>query len=320
MKTKSAKALFLAISAALAFGVQAESFPVKPISMVVPFPPGGAADAVARILADDLSERLGQQVIVENQNGAGGTIGSSRVARAKPDGYTLLLNNMSQSTVNVFNEKLSYDALKDFSSIGSVAYIPMMLVSNRNFPAKDAAAAIKYLKENSDKISIANNGSGSVTHLCGTLIQRAIGVSGLIEVPYKGSGPALVDVIGGQVDLTCDSSASTNAYLESGKLTALAMTSRERVPTLPDVPTFKELGYESFDLSLWFALYAPQRTPDAIVEKISGALQEAVVDAKFDKRITALGATPEKPADATPLALDKRMQSETQRWRQLFKN
>jgi len=236
------KALLFSAGMLCALAAQAQSYPSRTITLVVPFPPGGAADATARILADDFSQRLGQQVVVENQNGAGGTIGTARVARAKPDGYTLLLNNMSQSTVNVFYDNLPYDTLKDFASIGSVAYVPMMLVATKGFPADDPAAALRYIKANPQRISMATNGQGSVTEVCSRLIQRALGVRDLMEVPYKGSGPALIDVIGGQVDLACDSSPSTQGYLNGGKLKAFAMTSAQRDASVPDVQTFKELG------------------------------------------------------------------------------
>lgn len=317
MQTKI-KGLLCAAGLLVASLAQANGYPNRPITLIVPFPPGGAADATARILADDFGQRLGQQIIVENQNGAGGTIGSARVSRAKPDGYTLLLNNMSQSTVNVFYENLPYDALKDFSSIGSVAYLPMMLVANGAFPESDSAKALEYIKNNRQRLTLATSGMGSTTELCGRLIQRALGLSDLVEVPYKGSGPALIDVIGGQVDMTCDSSPSTVGYLNSGKLKAFAMTSAERDPGLPSIPTFKELGYD-LDLSLWFAMYAPAGTSADIVAKLSDALQQSVQDPKFTQRLTGLGAYPESPEQATPQALDARMEKETKRWRELFK-
>ncbi len=307
--------LALAVSATLA---AAQAFPDKPVTVIVPFAAGGPTDTVARLIAQSMTGNLKQQVIVENAGGAGGTIGANKVAKAKPDGYTLLLHHIGQTTAPSLYRKLPYDALNDFEPVGLVADVPMTLISKKDFPPKDMKELITYVKANKDKVTYANAGLGSASHLCGMLLMSAIQVD-LTTVPYKGTGPAMNDILGGQVDFMCDQTTNTTGQIKAGKVKAYAVTTPKRVPSLPDLPTMQESGLANFDVAVWHGLYAPKGTPKAVVDRLAQALQVAVQDPMVKTRLAELGAEPVPVAQATPEALGKKAKAQVELWSPIIK-
>ncbi len=307
--------LVLAIGSPLA---AAQDYPSKPIMMLVPFPPGGSTEVLGRVLAQSMSELLKQQVILETVGGAGGTIGAARAAKAAPNGYTILFHNMAQASAPALYRKLPYDPVADFEPIGLVTDVPMILVARKDFPPKDVKELLAYLKANKDKVTFANAGVGATSHMCGMLFMNAIQTD-LTTVPYKGTGPALNDLMGGQVDLLCDQPAATSSHVKSGRIKAYAVATKARVPSLPDVPTFAESGLQGFELVVWHGLYAPKGTPKPIIEKLAATLQQALKDPALAQRFADLGTEPIAQNRATPDALRIYLKSEVDRWGPLIK-
>ncbi len=304
---------------ALALGVfstaaSAQTYPTKPVTLIVPFSAGGPTDTVARTLGASMQEDLKQTVIVENVGGAGGTIGVARTARSAPDGYTILLHHIGMSTAPTLYRKLSYDPLKDFEYIGQVADVPMTMIARGNFPAKDAKEFLAYVKANHSKLSYANAGLGSASHLCGLLFMSAIQAD-FTTVPYKGTGPAMNDLLGGQVDFMCDQTTNTTSQIKGGKVKAYAVTTTDRVASLSDLPTMQEAGLQGFEVAVWHALYAPKGTPKPIVDRLVTALQKALKDPAVKARFNDLGTAPVPLEDATPESLQKKLSSEIAKWR-----
>ena len=296
----------------------AQQYPTKVITILVPAAAGGPTDTVARVLAPPMAKDLKGQVIVENAGGAGGTIGAGRVARLPSDGYTLYLYHIAHSTFPALYRKLAFDPVKDFEPIGRVTDVPMTLVSKKDLPAKDFKELLAWIKANGKKVSIANAGVGSASHLCGLLFMQAIQTE-LTPVPYKGTGPAMNDLLGGQVDLMCDQTTNTTSHIKSGKIKVYAVTTKSRVESLKDVPTLDELGLKNFELSAWHGLWAPKGTPKPIVEQLSKALQVALKDPTVIQRFADLGTVPVKDSDATPAALQGQLKSEIERWGPIIK-
>jgi tripartite-type tricarboxylate transporter receptor subunit TctC len=296
----------------------AQAFPDKPVTIVVPFAAGGPTDTVARLIAQSMTGNLKQQVIVENNGGAGGTIGANKVAKAKPDGYTLLLHHIGQSTAPSLYRKLPYDALNDFEPIGLVTDVPMTIVARKDFPAKDMKELISYVKANKDKVTYANAGIGSASHLCGMLFMTAIQTE-LTTVPYKGTGPAMNDLLGSQVDFMCDQTTNTTGQIKSGKIKAYAVTTAKRVPSLPNLPTMQESGLSNFEVAVWHGLYAPKGTPKATNDRLTHALQAAVQDPHVKQRLGDLGTEPVPVDKATPAALGKQLKSQIDLWSPIIK-
>ena len=237
----------------------AQDYPGKPITMVVPYAPGGSTDVLARILAETMSRDLKQPVIVENLGGAGGTVGSGRVAKAVPNGYTLLFHNMGLAAAPALYRTLSFDPIADFEPIGLVADVPMILVGRKDLPPVTLTELIAYARVHRDKLTFANSGPGSTAHLCAMLLMSQTQIE-LTSVPYRGTGPALQDLIGGQVDLLCDQPVSTAGHIQGKLLKAYAIANKTRIPVLPTVPTFSEAGLPGFELAVWHGLYAPKGT------------------------------------------------------------
>jgi tripartite-type tricarboxylate transporter receptor subunit TctC len=298
--------------------VFAQDFPTRPISMVMPFSAGGPGDTLARIIARGMSPSLKQQVIVENVPGAGGTIGTAKVARAAPDGYQLLLTHISHATNATLYKKLSYDALKDFEPIGLVADLPMTMVSKKDFPPNNFRDLVAYAKANKTKVAYANAGVGSASHLCGLMFMTAIDTE-LTTVPYKGTGPAMNDLLGGQVDIMCDQTVNTLGFIKSQKIKAYGVTSRKRIAQLPELPTFDEAGLPKFELSIWYGLYAPKGTPKPVIDKLAAALQAALRDDVTKARFADLGAEPVSAEKARPDALATMVKSEIDKWAPIIK-
>jgi tripartite-type tricarboxylate transporter receptor subunit TctC len=297
---------------------QAE-FPTKPIAMVIPFPPGGSTDVLGRILAQTMTKYLPQAIAVENTGGAGGTIGAARVARATPDGYTVLFHNMAHASAPALYAKLSYDPVTDFEPIGIVTEVPMILVTRKQFPADNLAGVLEYGKANPGRINFANAGIGATSHLCEVLLQSTTGVR-WTSVPYKGTGPALNDLIGGQVDMICDQPASTLGHIRAGTLKPVAVATKERLKSLPDVPTFTEAGVPGFTLTVWHGLYAPKGTPRAVVDKLAAALRKALEDPVLVPRFQDMSAIIATRDQATPEALRSFLRSDVDRWKAAMKD
>jgi len=306
-------AIFLS-GAALA----AQSYPNKVITMVVPFAAGGPTDTVARLIAVPMSKSLGQQIIVENVAGAGGTIAADRVSKAAPDGYTILIHHIGMSTAPALYRKLPYKPMTDLEPIGLINEVAMTLVAKKDFPAKDLKELIAYVKANKDKVNYANAGLGAASHLCGMVFMSAIGTD-VTTVPYKGTAPAMNDLLGGQVDFMCDQTTNTTSQIKAGKIKAYGVTTKKRVPSLPNVPTMDEAGLKGFEVSVWHGLYAPKGTPKAIIEKLSKALQEALKDPNVKQRFADLGSEPVALNRATPSALSAQLKSEIERWAPIIK-
>ena len=296
----------------------AAEYPSKPITIIVPFAAGGPTDTVARLLGQAMGADLKQTVIVENVAGAGGTVGAGRVARADPDGYTLFLHHIGQSTAPALYRKLPYNAITDFVPIGLVTDVPMTLVARGNFPPKDLKELVAYVKQNKDKVTYANAGLGAASHLCGMLFMSAIDTD-LTTVPYGGTGPAMNDLLGGKVDFMCDQTTNTTGQIKAGKIKVYAVTTKKRVPSLPDVPTAAEAGLPNFEVAVWHGLYAPKGTPKAIIDRLNAALKVALKDPTLNKRFADLGTEPVADNQATPEALGAHLKAQIDLWGPIIK-
>jgi tripartite-type tricarboxylate transporter receptor subunit TctC len=305
-----ATALFLLL---LATAAAAQDYPNKPIVIVVPGAAGGPTDTLARVLAASMSGPLKQQMLVDNAGGAGGTIGINKAAKARADGYTLLLYHIGMATSPALYRKLPYDTLNDFEYIGQIADVPMMLIAKKATPAVTFAEFLAYAKANGDKLTYANAGVGAASYLCGLLLMSTMQVD-FTTVPYKGTGPAMNDLVGGQVDCMCDQTTNTVPQMKSGSVKVYGVTTAARLSSLPDVPTLNEQGLKGFDLVVWNGLYAPKGTPKAALDKLVAALQVAVQDPAFGKRLAELGAEPVPVAKATPESLRTLLKSEIDKW------
>ena len=315
MLTKTAGAALLACAGLVAHTqALAEEWPSKSVVMVVPYSAGGPTDVVARMLAIPMGKHLGQTVVVENTVGAGGTIAPARVARAKNDGYTILIHHMGMATAPALYKKLPYDPLKDFEYIGQVLDVPMTLLSRKDFPANNFQELLSYVKANQDKVSLANAGIGAVSQLCGMLFAHQIGVK-LTTVPYKGAGPAMNDLMGGQVDLLCDQTTQTAPVIKDGnRVKVFGVTTPQRLASMPNIPTLDEQGLKGFDVKVWHGMYAPKGTPAEVVNKINAALNVALKDPVVVQRIADLSSELVSPDRATPQSLKTLLESEVKRW------
>ena len=297
----------------------ASNWPDKPITLVVPYSAGGPTDVVARLLAVPMGQSLGQSVLVENTVGAGGTLAPARIVRSKPDGYTILIHHMGMATAPALYKKLPYDPLKDFEYIGQVLDVPMTLLSRKDFPANNFQELQDYVKKNQDKVSLANAGIGAVSQLCGMLLMHQLGVN-LTTVPYKGAGPAMNDLMGGQVDLLCDQTTQTVPVIKDGKRAKVfGVTTPERLSSLPNIPTLNEQGLKGFDVKVWHGMYAPKGTPKEVIDKINKALNVALKDDTVKARIADLSSDLVSPEKATPEGLRKHLEAEVARWGKVIK-
>jgi tripartite-type tricarboxylate transporter receptor subunit TctC len=312
--------LALALTACLPVPTLAQAdYPNKAISMVVPFPPAGSTDVIGRLLAQTMSKHLGQSVLVENVGGAGGTIGSAKVARAPGDGYTLLFNNMAQASAPSLYAKLPFDPLVDFEPVGPLVEVPMILVARKSFPGDNLQSVFDYAKNNPGKLNFATAGVGATTHLCEVLLQFSTGLK-WTAVPYKGTGPALNDLLSGQVDVICDQPASTLGHIKSGNLKPIAVATKSRLKSLPDVPTFEESGMPGFQLAVWHGLYASKGTPKQAIDKLSAALRQSLADPAFTQRLQDMSGLIVPAEQATPEALRQLLKSEVERWRNALRS
>ncbi len=312
MRAKLLIALTLALIAA---PVLAQNYPVRPIKLVVPFAAGGPGDTVARLLAQAMSK--GQTVVVENVSGAGGNIGATYVSRAAPDGYTLLFHQLGMAISPFLYSKLEYDPL-DFETIGMVAYQANVLITRPNMVPGTFQDFLSYLKTNHEKLSFASTGPGGASDLCAILFKNATGID-IKTVPYRATAPALTDILGGNVDLLCDSVATATPYVQAGSVQAHGVTTLTRASSLPDVPTLEEQGLKGFDMTTWTSLYAPKGTPRQIVDHLSKSLQDAVQDPQFIASLQKVGSSAQPKERATSEAHAAYLRQEISRWGPIIK-
>jgi tripartite-type tricarboxylate transporter receptor subunit TctC len=315
------KRLLVLAAAALAFVAQAQTFPgSKPVTIVVAFAAGGPVDRVARDLAEAMRKPLGATILIENTVGAGGTIAANKVAKATPDGHTLFLHHVGMATTPALYRKLSFNVETDFDYLGMLTEVPMTLIGRPSLPANNYKELASWINANKGKINLGNAGLGAASHLCGLLFQSALQVE-MTTVPYKGTAPALADLIGGQIDLLCDQTTNTSAQIEGKKVKAYAVTTAKRLttPALKDLPTLQESGVKGFEVSIWNALYAPKGLPADVAAKINGALKAALKDPEFIKKQEALGAVIVTDKRVEPAEHKKFVAAEIAKWGPVIK-
>jgi tripartite-type tricarboxylate transporter receptor subunit TctC len=295
------------LAAGVATMAAAQTYPTRPVAIVVPFAAGGPTDTVTRLIAEVMSRELGQQVQVQNVGGAGGTLGAGQVAAASPDGYTLLLHHIGMSTAPTLYRRLGYDPETDFSPIGLVTAVPMTLIARKDFPPDTTAELVAHI----------NAGVGAASHLCGMLLMEAVGTK-MTTVPYTGTGPMMTDLMGGQIDLSCDQTTNTTSQIKGGTVKAYAVTVPERLDSLPDLPTTAESGLPGLQVSVWHGLYGPKGLSEAVVARLEAALKAALVDPVVVSRFAELGTEPVTPEEATPKGLADTLSSQIAQWRPII--
>lgn len=315
------KRLLALASAAVALFAHADIYPSKPISIVVPFAAGGPTDRVARDLAEAMRKPLGGvTIVVDNAAGAGGSIGANKVARANPDGYTLLLHHIGMATMPTLVRNIPFKVESDFEYLGMVNDVPMTLISKPMLAANNYKELSTWINQNKGKINLGNAGVGSASHLCGLMFQSALGVD-MTTVPYKGTAPALTDLIGGQIDLLCDQTTNTSTYIESKKVKGFAVTTAKRLSTatLKDLPTLQESGLKGFEVTIWHGLYAPKGTPADVQARLNAALKVALKDPDFIKKQEGLGAVVVTDKRSDGAEHKKFVQAEIAKWSPILK-
>jgi tripartite-type tricarboxylate transporter receptor subunit TctC len=305
---------FVATGCALVCGLaSAQTYPSKPISLVVPFAAGGPTDIVARTLAATMGKSLGQTVLVENKVGAGGTLAGAYVAKANPDGYTFLIHHNGMSTAPALYRKMAFNPLTDFEYVSQVVDVPMTLLGRKDLPAKNLQELSSYVKANAKSINLANAGLGAVSHLCGMLFQQALGVD-LTTVPFSGTAPAMNALLGGQVDLLCDQTTQTTQHIKAGTVRMYGVTTKQRIKALPDALTLNESGLKDFEVIVWHGVYAPKGTPAAVIDKVGASIRASLKDPAFTARMADLGAEIVPESKQSPEGLRTWLQSEINKW------
>ncbi len=296
----------------------AQTYPNKPITLVVPFAAGGPTDVVARLLGATMTKTLGQPVVIENKIGAGGTIAAAYTAKAPADGYTFLIHHNGMATAPALYRKLAYNPLTDFEYVSQVIDVPMTLVARKDFPPRDFKELIPYLKANGDKVNVAHAGLGAVSHLCSVLFRQAIGVD-MTTIPFSGTGPAMNALLGGQVDLMCDQTTSTTPQIKAGNVKLYGVTTSSRLKTMPEVPTLAEQGLTGFQMVVWHGVYAPKGTPKVAIDTFGRALSAALKDSGVVAKLTELGSVVVPDEKLSPSGLQSWLQQETQRYGPVIK-
>jgi tripartite-type tricarboxylate transporter receptor subunit TctC len=294
-----------------------DDYPSGPVTIVVPFSAGGPTDTVTRLIAEPMGEALGTQIVVQNVTGAGGTLAATQVANAPADGSVLLLHHIGMSTAPSLYENLAYDPLESFETIGLITSVPMTIIARADFEPSTLQELIDYVKANADSVTYANAGIGAASHLCGLLFMDAIDTQ-VVEVPYQGTGPAMTDILGGQVDFMCDQTTNTTGQITSGEVKAYAVTTDERLDALPELPTTAEAGLPDFEIGVWHGLYAPAGTPEEIIAELSAALQTAIGDENVVARFAELGTRPVPLEQATPEAHATYLAEQIDLWRPII--
>ncbi len=293
-----------------------ETYPSRPVRMIVPFPPGGSTDIMARVVAQKLTEKLGQQVIVDNRGGAGGTIGMNLAAKAAPDGYTLMMSTSITHTVGVsLYRKLPYNVLTDFAPITLAASVPLLLVVNPSVPAKSVKDLIALARAKPGQLNYASPGNGTSGHLAAEMFKSMAGVD-VVHVPYKGGGPAIADLIGGQVQMLILSAVATLPHVKTGKLRALALTSLTRSPDLPHIPTVSESGLPGYEVVLWYGLSAPAKTPTAVVTRLNQEVVRIMQSPEMRERLASEGG---QPVGNTPQQFQEIIKADVAKWAKVVK-
>jgi tripartite-type tricarboxylate transporter receptor subunit TctC len=306
------------IAACLVASASAQDFPSRPVTVIVPFAAGGSTDLVARLTADGLSKALGQSVIVENVTGAGGTIASGKVAKARADGYTLLVHHVGLASAATLYRTLSYDTRTAFQPLGVLTHTASVFIARPDFPAKNFAELLDHVRRNGDKVTLGNAGLGAASHLCGMLFQSLLGVQ-VTTIPYRGNAPVLNDLRGKQIDMTCDQATAVTPHVKTGAIRAYAVTTKARIADLPDLPTVDEGGLKGFDLSVWHGLYAPRGLPQPVLDRLAAAVQATVRDPAFVEKLKSINTTAASKDEATPAGLTKQLLSEVDRWAPIIK-
>jgi tripartite-type tricarboxylate transporter receptor subunit TctC len=296
----------------------AQNYPSRPITLLVPFAAGGATDTVARVTAQSMSKLLGQPIVIENALGAGGTIAATRASRAEPDGYTLLIHHIGISTAATLYRNLPYDTKTAFAPIGLVTNAPMTIIGRPDLPPNSLSELVSYIQTNADKMTFGNAGLGAASHLCGMLFMTAVNKQ-ILPIPYKGNAPVMTDLIAKQIDLTCDQTTNTTQPITAKLVKSYAITTRTRLSSMPDLPTADEAGLKGFEVGAWHGIYAPKGTPDAIVQKLSRTLQDALKEPDLIKRFNDINTEPVAQDQATPQALQATLNSEVDRWAPIIK-
>jgi len=303
---------------AAAFAAGAQDFPNRAVTMMVPYAAGGPTDTVARVLAQAMTRPLGQTVVVENRPSAGGILAPQVVKNAKPDGYTILIHHIGMATIPTLYRNAGFDPLADFEYIGLVNEVPMTVIGKPTLPPSNLKDLVAYMKANKDKVSFANAGIGAASHLCGMLFMSAIQTD-VLTVPYKGTGPAMNDLVGGQVDVMCDQTTSTTGQIKGGKVKVYGVPSKKRIASLPDVPTLDEQGVKGAEVTIWHGLYAPKGTPKPVIDKLVSAMHQALQDPAVQQRFAELGAVTFAPDMQTPEALHRHLKAEIDKWSPIIK-
>lgn len=296
----------------------AQAFPSRPVTLIVPFAAGGPSDALSRVVAQAMSSSLGQPVVVETAGGAGGTLGAARGAQARPDGYTMLLTHIGQTTSVTLYRKLPYDPVEAFSTIGMIGEVPMTIVGRKDLPARDVRELVSFIRSNSNKATFGNAGIGSASHLCGLLFMSRLQTE-MNVISFRGSGPAMTELLGGRIDVQCDQTTTTAGHIRGGAIQGYAVTLRNRTPTLPDMPTLAETVLPDFDLSVWYGLLAPRGTPRAAIDRLAGALKAASSDSSYMKRLADFGVQPVPAERASPEGFATYFRAEVAKWAPIIK-
>jgi len=310
-------ALTLCVAIVPMTALHAQTYPAKPITLTVPYPAGGPTDVLARTLANVMEKNLKQPMVVDNIAGAGGTVGAAKVARAPADGYTLLLHNLGMATSPSLYRKMPYNT-EDLVPIGTVATVPMVLLAKNDMPAKNLAELVSYIKANPNKVNMGHSGIGSAAHLCGLLLQSTLHAK-VTTVAYRGAGLAMTDLMTGQIDIMCEQVSSSASFVTTGKVKAYAVTAKQRLPILANVPTFTEGGIPKVDVGVWHGLYAPKSTPQAVIDRLAASLTEALRDVELQRKFTELTAVVATPAESKPESLRKLQTGEMERWAPIIK-
>lgn len=314
------RVMILALLGLVAGGLpaRAQAWPEKPITLIVPFAAGGSTDVFARLVGQAMSQALGQQIVVENAAGAGGTVAAARVARAPADGYTLLIHHLAIATGATLYPNLSYDTLTAFEPIGLVNSGPYVLIARADLAPRSVGEFLAHVRQNREKVTMGHSGVGAGSHLCIMLLQSMLGVK-VNEIPYRGSGPAMNDLVGGQIDAMCDQTTNSIPQIRGGRVRAHAVTIPQRIAQLPEVPTLQEAGLAGFDVTVWHALYAPKGTPPAVIEKVHAALEVALRDPTVLARFEELGALAYPPGERGPAAARAQLEREVAKWRDVIR-
>jgi tripartite-type tricarboxylate transporter receptor subunit TctC len=302
-----------ALAASATLPAYAQSFPTRPIAMIVPFAAGGPTDAVARLISEAMGRELGQSVVVENIGGAGGTLGAAKVAGARPDGYVLLLHHIGMATAPILYRRLPYDAT-GFETIGLVTPVPMTIVVPKDHPARTFQELVAWIREKKDDVNLGNAGLGAASQLCGTLLQHILQTP-MTTIPFRGTGPAMTELLPGRLHVMCDQTTNTVEQIKGGGIRALAVTTPARLDVLPDVPTTAEAGMPELQVAVWHGLYAPKGTPAAVIARLNQALLVALRDEKVVARFAQLGTAPEPAERVTPAAHRAFWTAELAKWR-----